>query len=90
MKEALALRKRLEGTPPFLAQRLLDTMGYREALLLHGGELSEAEAIEETYRRHRQYARRQRTWFQKEPWWQRFPAECPDLVERILSFHRLS
>lgn len=64
--EAILLRDRLGPTHPKLS-----TMGYQEALLMSDGLLDEATAVERTYRRQRQYAKRQRTWFQKEPWWHR-------------------
>jgi tRNA dimethylallyltransferase len=44
---------------------LLQTIGYGEAVQLLRGDLSEAEAIEATERRTRQFARRQRTWFRR-------------------------
>ena len=43
--------------------------------------------------RTRQYARRQRTWFKREPWWQRLsspPGATADHVEEALSFARSS
>lgn len=81
VEEAIALRDRLGSS-----HHLLETMGYKEALLLHDGELSKEEAVTQTYRRHRQYARRQRTWFQKEDWWQRFDASSPTVAEEIADF----
>jgi tRNA dimethylallyltransferase len=50
---------------------LLDTIGYGEARRLLAGELTEAQAIELTCRRTRQFAKRQRTWFrrQHQPVW---------------------
>lgn len=50
---------------------LLDTIGYGEARRLLAGELTEAQAIELTSRRTRQFAKRQRTWFrrQHQPVW---------------------
>ena len=41
--------------------------GYREAMACLAGKLSLEQAIEETSRRTRAYARRQRTWFRAEP-----------------------
>ncbi len=59
--EALALRRRL---PP--DHWALTVMGYHEALQYHDGILSRAHAEEKTAIRHRQYAKRQFTWFNKE------------------------
>ncbi len=60
VNEALALK----SNPP-------ETPGYTEAIGYSKGEITKAEAIERLFRRHRQYAKRQRTWFKKEPWWER-------------------
>ena len=64
VQEALALRGHA-------SQTLLDTPGYREALEYADGQIEKGDAIEKTYRRHRQYAKRQLTWFKKEPWWEK-------------------
>jgi tRNA dimethylallyltransferase len=66
IEEALALRERLK-----VRVGLLKTMGYEEALLWADGLLSKEDAIMQTSIRHRQYARRQLTWFKKETWWRR-------------------
>lgn len=77
LQEALALREYL-GT-----HERLQTPGYLEALKLADGEISEEEALELTFRRHRQYAKRQTTWFQKENWWQKkYPIQHFDLFFR--------
>ena len=47
--------------------RALDALGYRQARQLLAGELSEAQAIEAAQRGHRNYAKRQFTWFRREP-----------------------
>jgi tRNA dimethylallyltransferase len=47
--------------------RMLDALGYRQARQLLAGELSEAQAIEAAQRGHRNYAKRQLTWFRREP-----------------------
>ncbi|MBH1988621.1 MAG: tRNA (adenosine(37)-N6)-dimethylallyltransferase MiaA [Myxococcaceae bacterium] len=67
-EEALALRSYLAEDDPALR---LKTPGYCEAFLYLDGEISLGEAKERVFRRHRQYAKRQRTWFQKEAWWRR-------------------
>jgi tRNA dimethylallyltransferase len=48
-------------------RRIFDTLGYRQARQLLAGELSEAQAIEAAQRGHRNYAKRQFTWFRREP-----------------------
>jgi tRNA dimethylallyltransferase len=48
-------------------RRILDALGYRQARQLLAGELSEAQAVEAAQRGHRNYAKRQFTWFRREP-----------------------
>jgi tRNA dimethylallyltransferase len=48
-------------------RKIFDALGYRQAKLLLAGELTEAQAIEEAQRGHRNYAKRQLTWFRREP-----------------------
>ena len=59
--EACALRDRFGDHP------LLQTMGYAEALAFADGQLDQPQAIEQTRLRTRRYAKRQRTWFRREP-----------------------
>lgn len=62
--ESAALAARLPAEHP-----LLSTMGTEEGLRVHRGEFSVRDAAAVVVTRTRQYARRQRTWFRKEPWW---------------------
>ncbi len=48
-------------------RKIFDALGYRQAKLLIAGELTEAQAIEAAQRGHRNYAKRQLTWFRREP-----------------------
>jgi tRNA dimethylallyltransferase len=48
-------------------RRLFDALGYRQARQLLAGELNKAQAIEAAQRGHRNYAKRQFTWFRREP-----------------------
>ncbi len=66
VEEALVLRERIK-----VKTELLKTMGYEEALLFADGLLRKDEAIMKAAIRHRQYAKRQLTWFKKESWWKR-------------------
>ena len=62
VEEARALRERFDpGLPAFSA------IGYRESWAYLGGESTLEEAIELDARRNAQFARRQRTWFRREP-----------------------
>jgi tRNA dimethylallyltransferase len=47
--------------------KALDSLGYRQALQLVAGDLAEPEAIEAAQQGHRNYAKRQLTWFRREP-----------------------
>jgi tRNA dimethylallyltransferase len=47
--------------------KALDSLGYRQALAVLAGILSEEAAIEATQQGHRNYAKRQLTWFRREP-----------------------
>ena len=47
--------------------KALMSIGYREALMFVDGLLSYNEAVERTCAATRQYAKRQRTWFRREP-----------------------
>jgi tRNA dimethylallyltransferase len=47
--------------------KVFDTLGYRQARAYLRGELSLAEAIAQTRQGHRNYAKRQGTWFRREP-----------------------
>lgn len=78
VEEAVTLRDRLGAEHP-----LLRTMGYEEALALAEGALDEERCLEAIFIRQRQYAKRQRTWFKKEPWWTRLDARAPDLLEQV-------
>ena len=64
--EAVRLASRLPAD-----HALLGTIGTAEALLVAAGVVDVDEAVRRTALRTRQYARRQRTWFKKEPWWTR-------------------
>lgn len=69
--------------PPFQA------IGYRQLVLHVRGKLSLAEAIEETVRATRRFAKRQETWFKKEPSVTWFTAESLErLVPSVLEFAR--
>lgn len=57
-------RALLERYPP--AARTFGTIGYKEAAAVVRGEMSETDALAETRRRTRAYAKRQRTWLRSE------------------------
>jgi len=59
-------RQLLRRYPPPPAARPFDAIGYREASAVISGRLTESEAIAETRRRTRAYAKRQMTWLRAE------------------------
>ncbi|MDP2340047.1 MAG: tRNA (adenosine(37)-N6)-dimethylallyltransferase MiaA [Deltaproteobacteria bacterium] len=67
----------LSGILP-LDHALLRTIGIHEALLVALGVSNVENAIDLAATRTRQYAKRQRTWFKKEPWWKRVKADDVD------------
>jgi len=80
--EARALRERFDpGLPAFSA------IGYREAWAVLDGELTREAAIELDARRNRQFAKRQATWFRREPDIQWLDATA-DNVDRTLAVAR--
>ena len=62
-------------------------IGYREAVAVLAGTLTREEAVARTQRRSRQYAKRQLTWFRKEPEVRWLDAADPaGLREAVLAF----
>lgn len=49
------------------AVKALDSLGYRQARAVLAGEMTAAEAVEVAQQGHRNYAKRQLTWFRREP-----------------------
>jgi tRNA dimethylallyltransferase len=47
--------------------KALDSLGYRQALAVLAGNLSAEATIEAAQQGHRNYAKRQMTWFRREP-----------------------
>jgi tRNA dimethylallyltransferase len=43
------------------------SLGYKQAVQLLGGELTRPQALEAAQQAHRNYAKRQMTWFRREP-----------------------
>ena len=64
VEETWALLERFGGHKNVTA---LDSLGYRQAKQLLRGELSREEAIAAAQQGHRNYAKRQVTWFRREP-----------------------
>ena len=65
--------------------KALDSLGYRQALAAIDGQLSEAEALVLAQQGHRNYAKRQLTWFRREPevhWIESF-GDAPETVSAV-------
>ena len=77
IEEADALRNRYPAT-----LRAFNAIGYREAFAVLDGTLTREEAIAEDVGRNVQYARRQRTWFRREPEILWLDATDPDVAAR--------
>ncbi|TDC68131.1 tRNA (adenosine(37)-N6)-dimethylallyltransferase MiaA [Actinomadura sp. GC306] len=60
-------------------------LGYAQVLRFLSGEWTEEQAREETIRQTRRFARRQESWFRRDPRVQWLPYDAPDLVGRALA-----
>ncbi len=60
-------------------------LGYAQALSQLDGDLTEAEAKESTARATRRFARRQESWFRRDPRVRWLPYDAPNLVERAMT-----
>ncbi|MBA8949666.1 tRNA dimethylallyltransferase [Actinomadura namibiensis] len=60
-------------------------LGYAQVLRFLAGEWTEERAREETIRLTRRFARRQESWFRRDPRVVWLPYDAPDLVERALA-----
>jgi len=67
-----------------------ESIGYRQALQVVRGEMTLPQAIIDTALRTRQYAKRQMTWFRKEPEIQILDGfgDAPDVIEKALGLVR--
>ena len=77
----------IEETRSLLARygpvKALDSLGYRQAVAVLTGTLSEEAAIATAQQGHRNYAKRQLTWFRREPdvhWIEGFGQETETLL----------
>ena len=72
------------GYPP--TAKAFESIGYREAILAVEGRITKEEALVATQIATRQYAKRQRTWFRREPdvvWLQTF-GNCSQTIETAI------
>jgi tRNA dimethylallyltransferase len=88
VEETRGLLRKYGDSPP-----AFDSLGYRQARAMLRGEITESEAIAATGQAHRNYAKRQLTWFRREPdvhWLEGFgddpalAAQAGELVQQSL------
>lgn len=60
-------------------------LGYAQVLRLLDGELTSEQALEETQRATRRFARRQDTWFRRDDRITWLPYDAPDLAAQALA-----
>ncbi len=77
------LRKEVEGLIAYKACNALQTVGYKEYFEFLEGRISEKEAIESIKQNTRKYAKRQETWFKKQPGFT-YCAPGYDAVKKVL------
>lgn len=78
------VRRLLGGGVPASAPAF-QAIGYRHIIEVLEGRLSETEAVEQTLAGTRRYAKRQATWFRKEPGLRPLDADVPEIaIERLI------
>jgi tRNA dimethylallyltransferase len=82
---AEGLEKEARDLHPFRQLNALQTVGYQEFFDYFDNKMSREEAIDKIKQHTRNYAKRQTTWFKKEPHWNRFE---PSDTEGSLKFLR--
>lgn len=69
---------------PFKALNALQTVGYQELFEFFDGNCSLIEAVEKIKQNSRRYAKRQSTWFRKDPHWKVFtPENTHELIDYL-------
>ena len=79
----------LAGRTGGFSRTARQALGYREILAHVEGGVPLDECLEEAQRRTRQFARRQASWFRRDPriTWAAGPAEATERLEQVLSVH---
>ena len=81
---AQGLEKEVQSLLPQFSLNALQTVGYREWLPYFNQEQSLERVIAAIQQNTRQYAKRQMTWFKKDPTVQWFDASAPHLLDTII------
>jgi tRNA dimethylallyltransferase len=82
--------RRLAARPPGISRTARQALGYREVLAHVEGGAALEDCLDEAIRRTRQFARRQASWFRRDPRiaWAVSPQEAAALLEQALDVHR--
>ncbi|WP_455109778.1 tRNA (adenosine(37)-N6)-dimethylallyltransferase MiaA [Porphyromonas sp.] len=70
---------------PYRALNALNTVGYKELFAYFDGTIDRAEAIRLIQRNSRHYARKQLSWWQRDPSIHWLDASAPDLLDSVLA-----
>ena len=70
---------------PYRTLNALNTVGYKELFAYFDGTIDRAEAIRLIQRNSRHYARKQLSWWQRDPSIHWLDASAPDLLESVLA-----
>ena len=79
------LEQEVQSLLPQFSLNALQTVGYREWLPYFNQEQTKEQVIAAIQQNTRQYAKRQMTWFKKDPSVQWFNASAPDLLNTIIA-----
>ena len=82
---AAGLEQEVQALLPHFSLNALQTVGYREWLSYFNKEQSLEQVIAAIQQNTRQYAKRQMTWFKKDPSVQWFDASAPHLLDTIIA-----
>jgi tRNA dimethylallyltransferase len=82
---AAGLEQEVQALLPQFSLNALQTVGYREWLSYFNKEQSLEQVIAAIQQNTRQYAKRQMTWFKKDPSVQWFDASAPHLLDTIIA-----
>ena len=73
----------VKGLVPFRNLNALQTVGYNEIFRYLDGEISLEHAVEEIKKNTRHYAKRQNTWFRKDPEFVHCNAKYEEVIEAV-------
>ena len=82
---AAGLANEVKSLLPYQSLNALQTVGYRELFAYHEGEISLSRAVELIKQHTRHYAKRQMTWFKKDPAFSWYAPQYDVLLKGILA-----